>query len=146
MRLLALYLVGVIFGLGISLGGMANPAKVVNFFDITGTWDPSLALVMGGALVTTFLGYRFVLRRPAPLWDEVFHLPTARDIDLRLVGGSAVFGLGWGITGYCPGGVLPALGTGNGSVLLFVASMLGGIALAGWVKRMGPLMAAKRAP
>lgn len=130
MRLVVLYLIGVIFGLGISFGGMANPAKVVNFFDIAGTWDPSLALVMGGALVTTFVGYRVILRRPAPLWDGVFHLPTRRDIDLRLIGGSAVFGVGWGITGYCPGGVLPAVGTGKGSVLLFVAAMLGGIVLA----------------
>lgn len=127
MRLIATYLVGLIFGVGISVSGMANPAKVLNFFDIAGTWDPSLAFVMGGALIVTFIGYRVVLNRPAPLMSDVFQVPTRRDLDLPLIGGSAVFGIGWGNAGFCPGGALPALGTGRGEVFIFVAALLAGI-------------------
>ena len=127
MRLLVAFVVGLVFGLGISISGMANPAKVINFFDIAGTWDPSLAFVMGGALVSTFFGYRWVLKRTKPLLEEDFGLPTSKDLDLRLIGGSIVFGVGWGIAGFCPGGALPALGTGNYMVVLFVASLVGGI-------------------
>ena len=132
MRLLSAFLVGLVFGVGIAISGMMNPAKVLNFFDIAGSWDPSLLFVMGGALVTTFLGYRIVLRRPAPLIEAKFHLPAARDIDLRLVGGSAVFGLGWGIAGFCPGAALPALGTGKWEVVAFIAALVAGI----WVARL----------
>jgi len=127
MRLLSSFAVGLIFGLGIALSGMINPAKVLNFFDVAGTWDPSLALVMGGALVTTALGYRIVLRRAAPLIAPRFQIPTARDIDARLVGGAAVFGVGWGIAGFCPGAAVPALGTGRWEVALFVAALLAGL-------------------
>jgi uncharacterized membrane protein YedE/YeeE len=123
-------LIGLIFGAGIAISGMANPAKVLNFFDFAGTWDPSLALVMGGALVVTALGYFFVLKRPAPVFDKAFHLPTSKDIDLPLVAGSAIFGIGWGITGFCPGGSIPALGLGEPDAFVFVASMVGGIILA----------------
>src|SRR5690606_27640060 len=119
-----------IFGSGIALSGMANPAKVLSFFDFAGTWDPSLAFVMGGALIITAIGYAFVLRRGAPVFDRLFHLPTRRDLDVPLVAGSAVFGIGWGITGFCPGGAIPALGLGHGDAWLFVGSMIGGIALA----------------
>ncbi|MEZ5797041.1 MAG: DUF6691 family protein [Paracoccaceae bacterium] len=129
MRLLTTYLIGVIFGAGIALAGMANPAKVLNFFDIIGTWDPSLILVMGGALTVTFVGYRVVLRRPGPVFAGGFSLPTSRVIDLRLLGGSALFGIGWGMTGFCPGGALPALGTGNTDVFIFCAAMLVGLML-----------------
>ena len=131
MRLLSSFTVGLIFGLGIALSGMINPAKVLNFFDVAGTWDPSLAFVMGGALATTALGYRFVLRRDAPLLEPRFQLPTARDIDARLVGGAALFGVGWGIAGFCPGAAVPALGTGRWEVALFVAALLAGL----WVAR-----------
>lgn len=127
MRFVLTYLIGLIFGMGIVLGGMANPAKVLNFFDIAGTWDPSLMFVMGGALAVTALGYRFVLRQPTPRMADVFHLPTLRAIDTRLVAGSAAFGLGWGLAGFCPGGALPAIGTGNTSVLTFVVAMVAGI-------------------
>jgi len=130
MRLLAIYLVGVVFGVGISMSGMVNPAKVVNFFDVAGTWDPSLIFVMGGALGVTFLGYRLVLRRPHPVFDGPFHLPTRTDLDLRLIGGSAVFGVGWGIAGFCPGGALPALGTGNPAVIVFTVALVAGMAAA----------------
>ncbi len=127
MRLLICYLIGLVFGVGISISGMANPAKVLNFFDVAGNWDPSLAFVMGGALIVTFIGYRFVLKRPAPTLSETFQLPTRRDLDLPLIGGSAVFGVGWGIAGFCPGGALPALGTGRSEVIIFVVALLVGI-------------------
>ncbi|NBB84377.1 MAG: YeeE/YedE family protein [Alphaproteobacteria bacterium] len=136
MRLIALYLIGLVFGIGISISGMANPAKVLNFFDVAGTWDPSLIFVMGGALVTTFIGYRFVLKRPAPLMDSAFHLPTKTELDARLIGGSALFGVGWGISGFCPGGALPALGTGNPNVVAFVLSLVAGMAAARYAQRL----------
>ena len=127
MRLVSTYLIGLIFGVGISISGMANPAKVLNFFDIAGTWDPSLVFVMGGAVVVAFFGYRIVLRRPAPVLDAKFHLPDNPRIDARLLGGSALFGIGWGIAGFCPGGALPALGTGQIDVFVFVAALVAGI-------------------
>ena len=130
MRLLVIYAIGLIFGIGISISGMANPAKVLNFFDVAGAWDPSLAFVMGGALIVTFIGYRIVLQRPAPLMSASFQLPTRTDLDRNLLGGSAVFGIGWGIAGFCPGGALPALGTGRSEVLIFVAALLVGILIA----------------
>lgn len=130
MHLVTAWAIGLIFGLGISMSGMANPAKVQNFFDLAGTWDPSLAFVMGGALATTFLGYRLVFRRPAPVLDVGFHLPTAKAIDARLIGGSVVFGIGWGVSGFCPGGALPALGLGSADVFAFVAALVAGLMIA----------------
>ena len=127
MRLVSTYLIGLIFGVGISISGMANPAKVLNFFDLAGTWDPSLIFVMGGAVAVAFLGYRIVLRRPAPLIASRFHLPDNPRIDARLLGGAALFGVGWGIAGFCPGGALPALGTGRFEVFAFVAALIAGI-------------------
>jgi len=128
MRILIAYVVGTIFGLGISISGMANPAKVLNFFDVAGTWDPSLAFVMGGALVVTFIGYRFILPRPAgPMFEQRFLLPGSKHIDGKLIGGAVLFGVGWGISGFCPGGVLPVLGTGKIEVILFVVAMVAGI-------------------
>ena len=136
MHLIIVYLIGVIFGTGIVVSGMANPAKVINFFDIAGTWDPSLAFVMGGALIVTALGYRMVFGRARPLFEGRFVLPTARNLDARLIGGSAVFGVGWGIAGFCPGGALPALGTGRIEVILFVAALLGGIFAAKFLQNL----------
>jgi uncharacterized membrane protein YedE/YeeE len=130
MKLALIYLIGVLFGLGISLGGMADPAKVVNFFDLAGSWDPSLAFVMAGALGTTAVGYSIVLRRPTPLLEPRFVLPTRRSIDRRLLGGAAVFGIGWGLTGFCPGGALPALGTADPAVMIFAGAMIAGILIA----------------
>lgn len=127
MRLVSTYLIGLIFGVGISISGMANPAKVLNFFDLAGTWDPSLIFVMGGAVAVAFLGYRIVLRRSAPLIASTFHLPDNPRIDARLLGGAALFGVGWGIAGFCPGGALPALGTGRFEVFAFVAALIAGI-------------------
>ena len=130
MRLLSAWAIGLIFGLGISLSGMANPAKVLNFFDVAGAWDPSLAFVMGGALVTAFVGYRLVFRRPSPVLDTGFHLPTSNAITSGPIGGSVVFGVGWGLSGFCPGGALPALGTGAGDVLAFVVALVVGLLIA----------------
>ncbi|MGQ3671116.1 DUF6691 family protein [Xanthobacter sp. TB0136] len=129
-RILASLIVGLVFGGGIVVSGMSNPAKILNFFDFAGNWDPSLALVMGAALTITAIGYRLVLRRPAPVLDSSFHLPTKREVDLPLVGGAAVFGIGWGIAGFCPGGSIPALGLGKVEALVFVGAMLVGLALA----------------
>lgn len=124
-------LIGAIFGLGIAISGMANPAKVLNFFDVAGSWDPSLIFVMGGALVTTGIGYLMLFgARKKPVFDAQFHLPINKTIDSRLIGGSAVFGIGWGIAGFCPGGAIPALGFGGLPVIAFVGAMIIGIVLA----------------
>lgn len=137
MRLIFSYLIGLVFGTGIALSGMANPAKVLNFFDIAGSWDPSLIFVMGGALVTTFIGYRLVFGRAAPVLADAFQVPAGRTIDARLLGGSAVFGIGWGIAGFCPGGALPALGTGRWEVFAFTAAVIAGIFLAKFLQSQG---------
>ncbi|MCR9137545.1 MAG: YeeE/YedE family protein [Alphaproteobacteria bacterium] len=130
MRLISTYLIGLVFGIGISISGMADPAKVLNFFDLFGTWDPSLAFVMGGGLLVTYFGYRFVFRQSAPVFETAFIVPKSKRVDLRLLGGSAVFGIGWGIAGFCPGGVLPVIGTGRPDVLVFVASLIAGMLVA----------------
>jgi uncharacterized membrane protein YedE/YeeE len=131
MRVLSALAAGAVFGIGIAISGMGNPAKVLNFFDIFGTWDPSLAFVMGGALITAAIGYRLVFgRRTVPLYDTKFHLPTARTIDAKLVVGSAIFGIGWGISGFCPGGAIPALGFAPWPTALFLVSMGIGIIIA----------------
>ena len=136
MRLIVTYTIGLILGIGISISGMANPAKVLNFFDIAGTWDPSLAFVMGGALAIAFIGYKLVFRRETPLCEPNFAVPTSRVIDRKLVLGSATFGIGWGIAGFCPGGALPALGTGSAEVYIFFIALVAGILAAKmWITR-----------
>ena len=134
-RVLVALLIGLVFGTGIALSGMINPAKVLNFFDVAGSWDPSLAFVMGGALAVTAIGYRLVLKRPAPLLDARFHLPARRDIDLPLLAGAGLFGIGWGIAGFCPGGSIPALGLGEPAALIFVAAMACGIVATRLIRR-----------
>lgn len=127
-------LVGAVFGLGIAISGMANPAKVLNFFDVFGTWDPSLIFVMGGAMLTAMAGYRIVLgRQPKPMFEHQFAIPTNKAIDMRLIAGSAVFGIGWGIAGFCPGGAIPALGLGYSETFVFVATMIAGLVFARWL-------------
>jgi hypothetical protein len=126
MKLIYALLTGLVFGVGIAISGMMNPAKVFNFFDIAGSWDPSLAFVMGGAVIVTFIGYRLVWRRDAPLFEGRFQVPTSNVIDARLVGGSAIFGIGWGIAGFCPGAAIPALGTGRWEVVLFLVAVTAG--------------------
>ena len=131
MKLLSSFIVGAIFGIGIAISGMANPAKVLNFFDIAGSWDPSLIFVMGGALVSAAIGYRIVFgTQKAPLFEKHFVLPTSRIIDKRLIGGSTLFGIGWGIAGFCPGGAIPALGLGYSQTLIFVGAMVAGLIIA----------------
>jgi uncharacterized membrane protein YedE/YeeE len=130
MKLISTFIIGLIFGTGITIGGMANPAKVLNFFDIAGTWDPSLLLVMVSALVVTAIGYFLVLKRPKPVFEDVFSLPAAKQIDAPLVLGSATFGIGWGITGFCPGGSIPALGLMLPDPLIFFVAMVAGIVIA----------------
>ena len=134
MRLLSAFAIGLIFGLGITVSGMINPAKVLNFFDLAGTWDPSLAFVMAGALGVAIPGYRLVLARPGPSFEPRFQLPDTRVIDRRLVLGSLTFGIGWGIAGFCPGGALPALGTLRPEPLAFVAALILGILAARGLK------------
>lgn len=126
MKLIFALFTGLVFGIGISISGMINPAKVFNFFDIAGTWDPSLAFVMGGAITITFIGYRLVWRRDAPLFGGEFQVPSNTAIDARLVAGSAIFGIGWGIAGFCPGAAIPALGTGRWEVVLFLGAVTAG--------------------
>ncbi len=135
MRGLAALIAGLMLGTGIAVSGMINPAKVLNFFDIAGTWDPSLIFVMGAALLVSGIGYRLVLKRPRPVFDIMFHLPTRRDLDPALIGGSAIFGIGWGIAGFCPGGALPALGLFQPDAVIFVGAMIAGIAIARRLRR-----------
>lgn len=119
--------VGVVFGIGLLLSGMTQPAKVVNFLDVLGNWDPSLAFVMGGAIAVHFLAYRLVPRLPKPLWGVRWGLPTRRDIDMRLLVGAALFGAGWGLGGYCPGPALTSAVAGASSTLIFTGAMLAGM-------------------
>jgi uncharacterized membrane protein YedE/YeeE len=128
----AIFAAGLIFGLGLVVSGMSDPAKVLNFLDLIGTWDPSLAFVMGGAVLVTFVGYRLALARRAPLLGSRFELPTRKDVDPRLVGGAALFGLGWGLGGYCPGPALTALPLAAPGTLVFLPAMLAGM----WLARM----------
>lgn len=130
MPVLAALLIGLMFGCGILISGMSNPAKVVNFFDVAGAWDPSLAFVMGGGLLVNLVGYRLAFRRKAPLLMPAFSLPELTRVDAALVGGSAVFGIGWGLSGVCPGGLIPVLGIGRSEPLLFLAGLLAGIVAA----------------
>jgi uncharacterized protein len=130
-RIVAALLCGMVFGLGIAFSGMGNPAKVINFFDVFGTWDPSLAFVMAGALVTTAIGYRLVFgRQVTPAFETHFHLPTATALDAPLIGGAALFGVGWGIAGFCPGGAIPALGFAPWPTALFLAAIIAGMMIA----------------
>jgi len=120
---IAAFLLGLLFTAGLALGGMTDPAKVLAFLDTRGAWDPSLAFVMGGAVGVTALAFPFVLRRRAPVLDTSFSLPKAAEIDARLIGGSALFGLGWGLSGLCPGPALVALVTLHPGALAFGAAM-----------------------
>jgi uncharacterized membrane protein YedE/YeeE len=126
MRPWIAFAAGLLFGLGLSLGGMTQPAVVLGFLDIFGAWDPRLLFVMAGAVLTTAIGYRLVLRRPRPLLAERFQWPVSRRIDARLIGGAALFGIGWGTAGYCPGPALASLGAGVPALLVLMACMIAG--------------------
>jgi len=130
MRQAVNLLAGVIFGLGLLISGMANPAKVQNFLDLAGTFDPSLIFVMAGAVAVTFVGYRLVLRRPKPVLAERFYLPASDIIDGRLILGAALFGIGWALSGFCPGPAIVSLPLLAKGTLIFLPAMLAGIGLA----------------
>ena len=129
MQILMALIAGLIFGLGLILSGMTNPAKVIGFLDLAGNWDPSLALVMAGAIAVSFVPFRIARNRSMALLGGPIRLPTASDIDRRLVLGSLAFGMGWGLAGYCPGPALASLLSGGAKPLLFVISMLAGMAV-----------------
>jgi uncharacterized membrane protein YedE/YeeE len=120
---------GGLFGAGLVISGMVQPARVLGFLTATSAWDPSLAFVMVGAVAVYALALRICARRPAPWFDTAFHLPTRRGVDARLVAGAAVFGVGWGLAGLCPGPSLVNLGAGSASAATFVAAMLVGMIL-----------------
>jgi len=131
-RLLTALMAGLIFGLGLSLSGMLDPTRVRGFLDVTGAatgrWDPSLVFVLGGAVTVSALGYLLSRRLPRPVLDAAFQIPTNRRIDAPLILGSAVFGIGWGLSGFCPGPAVAALATGERAVLVFVVAMVAGMA------------------
>lgn len=135
-RMLVALFSGTLFGLGLAVSGMINPAKVIGFLDFAGDWDPTLAFVMGGALLVTIPAFWLILKRPYPILEESFWMPTKSSLDGRLIGGAALFGVGWGLSGFCPGpavaALAPALASGLTSVFAFVASMVAGMALYQW--------------
>jgi len=137
MAILVQFAIGLVFGLGLIVSGMANPAKVLNFLDVggigAGTWDASLAFVMAGAVTVTFVGFNRVLKRARPFFAGRFYVPTRTDIDPRIVAGPAIFGIGWGMAGFCPGPALTALGFGSSSAFIFVAAMCAGMVLARFI-------------
>ena len=126
---LSMLLAGLIFGFGLALSGMTHASKVLGFLDVTGNWDPTLLFVMGGAVAVTAIAFRFVLRRRAPVLAEKFTLPTARRVDAPLVIGAALFGVGWGIGGYCPGPGVALLAAHGWETWVFIPSMLLGALL-----------------
>ena len=132
MPILYALVAGLLFGAGLTISDMVNPARVQNFLDIAGTFDPTLLFVMGGALAVALPGYRLVYRQGAPLAAERFNLAAARDIDARLLGGAAIFGIGWGLAGICPGPAFADLATGSMGIVAFIAAMMGGMLLVRW--------------
>jgi uncharacterized protein len=136
-RIVASLAAGLLFGLGLVISGMSDPAKVLNFLDIAGLWDPSLAFVMASAVTVAFVGYRIVFGRGRPLFDATFHVPAAVKVDPSLMAGSAVFGLGWGLSGFCPGPAFTALPLLASGTLVFVPAMFAGM----WAARVTPKLA-----
>ena len=129
MRSVSIILIGALFGAGLALSGMLNPAKVAGFLDLFGVWDPSLAFVMGGGVIANFIGHRIVMRRAAPVFGGGFAIPTRTDIDSRILIGAALFGVGWGLAGLCPGPAIASILIAPGEVALFVLMMLAGLAV-----------------
>jgi uncharacterized protein len=129
MELLAAFILGLIFALGLGVGGMTQPAKIIGFLNVAGKWDATLAFVMAGAVAVTFMMFPLILKRPHPVLADRFVLPLKRRIDIPLVAGAALFGIGWGLSGYCPGPAIVCLATGSPPVLLFVAFMACGLYL-----------------
>lgn len=133
LRMLVNMFTGALFGLGLAISGMVDPQKVIGFLDVAGDWDPTLASVMGGALLVAFPAFRLISKRSRPVLEDNFALPTKTEIDARLLGGAALFGVGWGLSGFCPGPAVTALASGLTPVFAFVAAMLVGMAVYKWV-------------
>lgn len=129
MQRVAAGLCGVVFGAGLALSGMTNPAKVLAFLDVFGRWDPTLAFVMGAALAVSALGYAIVRGVSRPWFADAFSIPSRRDVDLQLIGGAALFGVGWGLVGLCPGPALANLSRGSGEIFVFAGAMIAAIVL-----------------
>ena len=127
MSIVSAFAAGLVFGIGLILSGMTDPGKVIGFLDVAGAWDPSLAFVMGGAILVGFFGFALAQRRALSFFGGAMHLPHNRDIDQRLVGGSVVFGIGWGLAGFCPGPALVSFASGQMKAAIFVAAMLAGM-------------------
>ena len=127
MGKLAILISGLLFGTGLTISGMVNPMKILNFLDIFGPWDATLVFVMGAGLVVTLLGYQIILRRSAPLFATSFKLPNSQDIDAKLLGGAALFGLGWGLSGFCPGPAVASVVFGRAESITFVIAMAAGM-------------------
>ena len=143
MRTFTALLAGLVFGLGLIVSGMANPAKVLGFLDLFGRWDPSLAFVMAGAIAVGAVAFFAARKRTVSLLGAEMKLPTARHIDRRLVMGSTLFGIGWGIAGFCPGPGLVALGMGETKAAVFVAAMLAGMGVFELLERRAPRAAVR---
>ncbi|MGY8664113.1 DUF6691 family protein [Bradyrhizobium sp. UFLA05-109] len=145
MSVLIQFAIGLIFGAGLLISGMSNPAKVLNFLDLaairTGSWDPSLMFVMLGAVATAFIGFRMVLKRQRPLLGDTFHLPARNDLDPRIIVGPAIFGVGWGLAGFCPGPAFVAFGYGTLASVLFAIAMMVGMAAARALTERQPTLA-----
>ena len=135
MHTLSAFGVGLVFGIGLLISGMTDPSKIIGFLDLAGPWDPSLAFVMGGAVAVGFIAFSFARRRTQAFLGGAMHLPTARRIDRRLVLGSLVFGIGWGLAGYCPGPAVVAAGMGQGKAIAFVVAMLAGMGIYELIER-----------
>ncbi|MGH8699632.1 MAG: YeeE/YedE family protein [Burkholderiales bacterium] len=129
MNAVSAFAVGLFFGVGLILSGMTDPSKIVGFLDLAGAWDPSLAFVMGGAILVGFVAFRFARKRTVSFLGGAMHLPTARHIDRELILGSLAFGVGWGLAGYCPGPAVVSLGAGQDKPVVFVIAMIAGMAL-----------------
>jgi uncharacterized protein len=129
------FVVGLVFSVGLALSGMTRPSKVLGFLDVTGSWDPSLAFVMGAALAITLVAFPLILRRSRPFLGSSFHVPQANEVDKRLIAGAAIFGVGWGIAGYCPGPALVTAGSGAVPAAIFAVAMVVGMTAFAWTAR-----------
>jgi len=135
IRRLSEFLIGLLFGIGLLVGGMSNPAKVIGFLDLTGMWDPSLAFVMGGAVIIGLVAFRIAKTRHESLFGRVINLNNMKSIDVSLLAGAAIFGTGWGLSGFCPGPAIVSLGMGEWKAIFFVAAMAIGMGAASLYKK-----------